>query len=387
MKSVATSIALAAIVIVTVGPSYAQPPRSTSIPSRLADDEKRLMLEVMNEFYGTFDKEKACWISKHQDTLFHKANRTYCMKPIRLDVIKSTGRKMLFIVAGGQRLDEEGEPEQYHAAQGVFGLIVLTPRGANLGVVATTLYEEFETYGGYPQHDSITIHRLGPSGAYGWAAKLGEDHGGYDIRWVQVYGVIGNSVKPLTTITSYYSDEGRSGCGPEAHCTALSVKHALETHSSASSFYPIILRVSGIREGRPFRGNYRMVFDKNSLTYLAPNNMPDEIKPYPFIALPEPGMLSFACKGTETFGSDKNSDRPVSMGIVVNFTTRTVQFGLYRYPKKIKITGLDDARVAFGEEGEGTGFIGTIDRVTGNTQATSSGSAYLLQCKLVRRMF
>ena len=67
MKSVAKSIALAAIVLVTAGPSYAQPLRSTSIPSRLADDEKRLLPEVMTEFYGSFDKEKACWISKHKD--------------------------------------------------------------------------------------------------------------------------------------------------------------------------------------------------------------------------------------------------------------------------------------------------------------------------------
>jgi len=203
MKFVAKSIALAVLVLVTAGPSYAQPLRSTAIPSGLADDEKRLMPEVMTEFYGSFDREKACWISKHEDTSLHEANRTYCMKPIRLDVIKSTGRKMLFIVAGGQKLDEEGRPEENHAAQGVFGLIVLTPNGANLDVVATNdLYEGFETYGGYPQHDAVTIHKLGPNGAYGWVAKLVDQHSGYDIRWVQVYGVIGNSVKSLTAVGS-----------------------------------------------------------------------------------------------------------------------------------------------------------------------------------------
>jgi hypothetical protein len=66
-------VALATLVLVTAGPSYAQPLRSTSIPSSLADDEKRLLPEVMNEFYGSFDKEKhpfsfdkeekGCWIS------------------------------------------------------------------------------------------------------------------------------------------------------------------------------------------------------------------------------------------------------------------------------------------------------------------------------------
>jgi hypothetical protein len=371
-----SAIALAALVLVTAGPSYAQPLKSTSIPSSLADDETRLMPEVMTEFYGSFDKDKACWMSKHEDD-------TYCMKPVRLDVIKSTGRKMLFIVAGGQKLDEEGRPEEYHAAQGVFGLIVLTPNGANLVVVATNdLYEGYNAYGGYPEHDSVTVHKLGPKETYGWVAQTFMSHSGYDIRWISVIGVISNSVKSLTAITSYYSDEGRSGCGPEAHCTALSAKYTFDTQSSVGPFYPIILRVSGIKEGRPFRGNYRLVFDKNSLTYLAPNNMPEEIKPYPFIALPEPGTLSLACKGTETFGSDKNSARPISMGIVVNFTTRTVQFGRYRDPEKIKITGLDDARVAFGEE---SGFIGTIDRVTGDTQAKAvGGDAYSLQCRPVQ---
>ena len=375
MKSVAISIALAAIVIVTVGPSYGEP-RSTSIPSSLADDETRLMPEVMTEFYGSFDKDKACWMSKHEDD-------TYCMKPIRLDAIRSSGRRMLFIVAGGQKLDEEGRPEEYHAAQGVFGLIVLTPNGANLVVVATNdLYEGYNAYGGYPEHDSVTVHKLGPKETYGWVAQTFMSHSGYDIRWISVIGVIGNSVKSLTAITSYYSDEGRSGCGPEAHCTALSAKYTFDTQSSVGPFYPIILRVSGIKEGRPFRGNYRLVFDKNLLTYLTPNNMPDEIMPDPFIALPEPGTLSLACKGT--VGSDKKRD-PVSMGIVFNFTTRTVQFGLYRYPEKIKITGLDDARVAFGEEGEGSGFIGTIDRVTGDTQAKAvGGDAYSLQCRPVQ---
>ena len=172
MKLVAKSIAVAALVLVTAGPSYAQPLRSTSIPSSLADDEKRLMPGVMNEFYGSFDKEKACWISTKSglrlepsiyrrgevDAVGNTGNEdaTYCMKPIRLDVTKSSGRKMLFIVAGGQQLDEDGQPSECHPCAGVLGLIVLTPNGANLGVVATNdLYEGYDTYGGYPQGDNI----------------------------------------------------------------------------------------------------------------------------------------------------------------------------------------------------------------------------------------
>jgi hypothetical protein len=108
MKFVAKSVALATLVLVTAGPSYAEPLRSTSIPSSLADDEKRLMPEVMAEFYGTFDREKSCWIRTKSGrrllpSIYQRSgvdpddtgneDATYCMKPIGLDVRSSLGRK------------------------------------------------------------------------------------------------------------------------------------------------------------------------------------------------------------------------------------------------------------------------------------------------------
>ena len=137
-----SAIALAALVLLTAGPSYAQPLRSTSIPSSLADDEKRLMPEVMNEFYGSFDKEKACWISKHEDT--ENMKRTYCMKPIRLDVIKSSRSKNAFHCCWRTATKRRGPAFGVSCSAGVLGLIVLTPNGANLGVVATNLYGPYE---------------------------------------------------------------------------------------------------------------------------------------------------------------------------------------------------------------------------------------------------
>jgi hypothetical protein len=85
-----------------------------------------------------------------------------------------------------------------------------------------------------------------------------------------VYGVIGNSVKLLTIFVTHFSGDDGS---------ALSAKYTFDTHSPTGTFYPLLLRVSGIQKGRPFRGNYRLVFDEKSLKYPAPKNMPDEIKP------------------------------------------------------------------------------------------------------------
>jgi hypothetical protein len=151
---------------------------------------------------------------------------TYCMKPIRLDVIKSTGRKMLFVVAGGNLIDEDGRPHQSDPDAGVIGLIVLTPNGANLGVVGKNdLYEGYENYGRYPQYDTVTVHRLGPNGTYGWVAKLGYAHSNREYEWVQVYGVIGNSVKLLTIFVTHYSE----GICQEGGCSDLSVKYTFDT--------------------------------------------------------------------------------------------------------------------------------------------------------------
>jgi hypothetical protein len=49
------------LILMTAGPCYAEPLRSTSIPSNLANDEKRLMPKVMSEFYGPFEKETGYW--------------------------------------------------------------------------------------------------------------------------------------------------------------------------------------------------------------------------------------------------------------------------------------------------------------------------------------
>lgn len=113
--------------------------------------------------------------------------------------------------------------------------------------------------------------------------------------------------------------------------------------------------------------------------------------------------LTLACKGTLSSSANENGEA-VSMGIIVNFTARTVQGfgfpGLLDYP--VQITAANDVTVAFGGSQEFAGSIasimGSIDRVTGDVSATSlvsdqkthktiSGSAYALHCRPTQRMF
>lgn len=108
------------------------------------------------------------------------------------------------------------------------------------------------------------------------------------------------------------------------------------------------------------------------------------------------GALVLSCKGTVTTGSE--DPQQVTMGIVVNFTTRRVQGlqtpGLLDYP--LTITAADDAIITFqgrmklGDTSIST--LGTIDRVNGDAEVTNmatnqSSTLYALKCRPAQRMF
>ena len=90
----------------------------------------------------------------------------------------------------------------------------------------------------------------------------------------------------------------------------------------------------------------------------------------------QPATLTLACKGTTTESLEPDAKKyPVSMGIVVNFTDRTVQ-GFYLLELleiPVKITAANKL-VAFGGQRKSpsklTSIHGSIDRVTGDLAAT-----------------
>jgi hypothetical protein len=88
--------------------------------------------------------------------------------------------------------------------------------------------------------------------------------------------------------------------------------------------------------------------------------------------------LTLACQGTTTSGLEDVKPEPISMGIVVNFTKLTVQGfndpSFMDYP--VKITAWNDVTVVFAGSSDvlkvsTSSTRGTIDRVTGDVEATS----------------
>jgi hypothetical protein len=115
----------------------------------------------------------------------------------------------------------------------------------------------------------------------------------------------------------------------------------------------------------------------------------------------EPATLTLACQGTVTIKSSgplEYDPDPVSMGLIVNFTARTVQgtarWGPYLFDDKLQIIEWNEVTVVF--EGFsrflGRNIGGSMDRVTGDVGmvATAKEAAaydYALKCRPAQRMF
>jgi hypothetical protein len=112
----------------------------------------------------------------------------------------------------------------------------------------------------------------------------------------------------------------------------------------------------------------------------------------------QPTTLTLACNGTMSSSGEKNS---ISMGVIVDFNTRTVQGLGVGYP--VKIINADDALIDFyADDGEKppnalSMTSGTIDRVTGELGAATSiilrdggdplRTTYTLKCIPAQRKF
>ena len=125
---------------------------------------------------------------------------------------------------------------------------------------------------------------------------------------------------------------------------------------------------------------------------------------FPFPATAQPARLVLACKGTAVQSSMPEAKPDVvSMGIIVDFTTKTVQGfgfpGFNDYP--VVITSANDVLLVFDGKAHvmtsESSISGSIDRITGDVSATSlltsdagkviSQTDYSLQCIPSQRLF
>jgi hypothetical protein len=106
-------------------------------------------------------------------------------------------------------------------------------------------------------------------------------------------------------------------------------------------------------------------------------------------------VLTLACQGTT---SDRMKDakdtkpEPLSIGVIVNFTNRTVQGLLLPSSESVPITDVTDLAIVFGGPLTQGSVNGNIDRVTGELVAAffwsnAISTHYTLKCSPAQRMF
>jgi hypothetical protein len=122
----------------------------------------------------------------------------------------------------------------------------------------------------------------------------------------------------------------------------------------------------------------------------------------------QPATLTLACEGTITLrypnSGYPDEQSPTSMGIIINFTTRTVQgFGILGKGNQLPITAADDVTITFygytspRDPPAEAWIMGQINRVNGTVHATEflddnqknerlSVTIYELKCRPTERM-
>lgn len=244
------------------------------IPADTVKDPKILWRQVMEDYYGPYDKAKKCWVATLHD-------EQVCMRPHRLDQIPIRGANHLFLVIGGTVLGDDGAPRQSHADAGALGLIILKTDGPSLELVAKNdLHSAFGTFGALPADDQFELRRIGPDDSYGWLATSGWMGQGHNITSATIFAARGEDIVSLGDIPNHYDNQGNCDNGKTIDdgkpCTDYSAELSFDASDNGSRFYPVIMKVTGSREGVTLDQTFKTTFDEQSFTYKPIKGLPEE---------------------------------------------------------------------------------------------------------------
>lgn len=247
---------------------------AASIPADAVEQPKTLWRLVMEGYYGPYDKARKCWTATLQ-------GERVCMRPHRLDQVSVHGADHLFFVIGGTVLGDDGEPRQAHVDAGALGLIILKANGSSLDLVAKNdLRSAFGSFGAVPAEDQFELRRIGPDDTYGWLATSGWMGQGHLITSATIFTARGKDIVSLDDIPNHYDNQGNCEngkiIGDGKPCTDYSAELSFDASDKSSRFYPVVMKVTGSREGTTLDQTFTTRFDEQSFTYKPIEGLPEE---------------------------------------------------------------------------------------------------------------
>lgn len=244
------------------------------IPADAAKNPKVLWRLVMEDYYGPYDKARKCWVARLQD-------EQVCMRPHRLDQVSIRGVDHLFLVVGGTVLGDDGQPMEAHVDAGALGLIVLKADGGRLSLVARNdLHEAFGTFGAVPAEDQFELREIGPDETYGWVATSGWMGQGHVITSASIFAIRGDQVVSIGDIPNHYDNSGNcengKTIGDGEPCTDYSATVSFDTSDKSAPFYPVVMKITGNRQGVVLDQSFTAKFDAAQHKYPAIEGLPEE---------------------------------------------------------------------------------------------------------------
>jgi hypothetical protein len=247
---------------------------AAAIPAKAALDPKVLWRMVMEGYYGPYDRALKCWTARI-------GTDHVCMRPHRLDAVSIRGTNHLFLVIGGTRLGDDGQPQEAHVDSGMLGLIVLRQDGGTLKLVAKNdLHTPFGSFGNVPSEDSFAVREIGPDDTYGWVATDGWMGQGHLLTSATIFAPVGDTVANIGNIPDHYDNSGNCEngkvMGSDVACTDYSAELIFDSADRSSRFYPIIVKVRGSREGVTIDQTFTTRFDTGKFAYPRIEGLPEE---------------------------------------------------------------------------------------------------------------
>ena len=251
-KAVAT---LSLVAVCLYFPLYAQ-----------ADVSSRL---VMDKVYSGYDKKHECWLAMDSEN-----NQRYCMKIDRTDKITADTGERLYVLAVGDAVDDDGEPNGSHAMSGLVGAFVVEERNNKVEIVHGDPKIRMGASGSAPTKWKLT--KLGPSGYWGWQNTSGDCHQGYCGSRYAILAPYGKKIRDLAGITASFDDSGAcrdKRC--EAQSSSIDSKLEVDSTQINAKVFPLLISVTGRDKGKKLaQKTWNIPFDPKKWSYIEPKGWP-----------------------------------------------------------------------------------------------------------------
>jgi hypothetical protein len=224
--------------------------------------------KILSGVYSKFDEKHKCWIGADED------GQLYCMRLDRFDRISTSNGERLYVIAVGEAVDEQGEPNGAHVTSGAVGAFVVQIHSGKSELVAGEATIQVGAMGVAPAKWNFV--KLGPDDYWGWLNTWGDCHQG---SCGQRYSILAPRGKKVVDLAGFVSEADDTGsCGDvecEKQSSSLTTSLKISDKANGAKVYSLFVTVRGKDHGKPLKEKTWMLpFDRKSWHYVEPKDWP-----------------------------------------------------------------------------------------------------------------